>query len=70
VRQARFPIIAVNEAMTKHMFEQPVRHGTVDDRRALFARRTWLLAGKKFVVAGYGWVGRGVASRARGLGSH
>src|SRR5881275_2922993 len=64
-----FPIIAVNEALTKHMFDN--RYGTGQSTIDGIIRATnVLLAGKKFVVAGYGWVGRGVASRARGLGSH
>src|SRR5437588_9638634 len=64
-----FPIIAVNEAMTKHMFDN--RYGTGPSAIDGIIRATnVLLAGKKFVVAGYGWVGRGVASRARGMGAH
>src|SRR5438876_11876901 len=64
-----FPIIAVNEALTKHMFDN--RYGTGQSTIDGIIRATnVLLAGKKFVVAGYGWVGRGVASRARGMGSH
>src|SRR6266481_6682145 len=64
-----FPIIAVNDAMTKHMFDN--RYGTGQSTIDGIIRATnVLLAGKKFVVAGYGWVGRGVASRARGLGAH
>src|SRR2546429_2099498 len=64
-----FPIIAVNEALTKHMFDN--RYGTGQSTIDGIIRATnVLLAGKKFVVAGYGWVGRGVASRARGLGAH
>src|SRR5437763_13298369 len=64
-----FPIIAVNEALTKHMFDN--RYGTGQSTIDGIIRATnVLLAGQKFVVAGYGWVGRGVASRARGLGSH
>src|SRR2546427_9783519 len=64
-----FPIIAVNEAMTKHMFDN--RYGTGQSTIDGIIRATnVLLAGKKFVVGGYGWVGRGVASRARGLGAH
>jgi adenosylhomocysteinase len=64
-----FPIIAVNEAMTKHMFDN--RYGTGQSTIDGIIRATnVLLAGKKFVVSGYGWVGRGVASRARGLGAH
>jgi adenosylhomocysteinase len=55
--------------MTKHMFDN--RYGTGQSTIDGIIRATnVLLAGKKFVVAGYGWVGRGVASRARGLGSH
>jgi adenosylhomocysteinase len=64
-----FPIIAVNEAKTKHLFDN--RYGTGQSTLDGIIRATnVLLAGKKFVVAGYGWVGRGVASRARGMGSH
>src|SRR5881398_4137637 len=64
-----YPIVAVNEADTKHMFDN--RYGTGQSTIDGIIRSTnVLLAGKKFVVAGYGWVGRGVASRARGLGSH
>jgi adenosylhomocysteinase len=64
-----FPIIAVNEALTKHMFDN--RYGTGQSTIDGIIRATnVLIAGKKFVVAGYGWVGRGVASRARGLGAH
>src|SRR5437762_13085548 len=63
-----FPIIAVNEALTKHMFDN--RYGTGQSTIGGIIRATnVLLAGKKFVIAGYGWVGRGVASRARGLGA-
>src|SRR3954464_912889 len=62
-----FPIIAVNEGMTKHMFDN--RYGTGQSTVDGIIRATnVLLAGKKFVVGGYGWVGRGVASRARGMG--
>src|SRR5438128_4199403 len=64
-----FPIIAVNEAMTKHMFDN--RYGTGQSTIDGIIRATnVLLAGKRFVVCGYGWVGRGVAMRARGMGSH
>jgi adenosylhomocysteinase len=64
-----FPIIAVNEAMTKHMFDN--RYGTGQSTVDGIIRATnVLLAGKKFIVGGYGWVGRGVASRARGMGAH
>src|SRR5207244_2580921 len=63
-----FPIIAVNEAQTKHMFDN--RYGTGQSTIDGIIRATnVLLAGKHFVVSGYGWVGRGVASRARGMGA-
>src|SRR5205807_2376771 len=65
----RYPIVAVNEAMTKHFFDN--RYGTGQSTIDGIIRATnVLLAGKRFVVAGYGWVGRGVASRARGVGAH
>ncbi|MBI4171614.1 MAG: adenosylhomocysteinase [Actinobacteria bacterium] len=64
-----FPVVAVNEARTKHLFDN--RYGTGQSTLDGIVRATnVLLAGKRFVVAGYGWVGRGVASRARGMGSH
>jgi adenosylhomocysteinase len=64
-----FPVIAVNEANTKHLFDN--RYGTGQSTIDGIIRATnVLLAGRKFVVAGYGWVGRGVAMRARGLGAH
>src|SRR5712691_1277038 len=64
-----FPIIAVNEALTKHMFDN--RYGTGQSTIDGIIRATnVLIAGKKFIIAGYGWVGRGVASRARGMGAH
>jgi adenosylhomocysteinase len=64
-----FPIIAVNDALTKHMFDN--RYGTGQSTIDGIVRATnVLLAGKRFVVAGYGWVGKGVALRARGLGAH
>src|SRR6187397_65470 len=63
-----FPIIAVNEANTKHLFDN--RYGTGQSTIDGIVQATnKLLAGKRFVVSGYGWVGRGVASRARGWGS-
>jgi adenosylhomocysteinase len=63
-----FPVIAVNDAKTKHLFDN--RYGTGQSTIDGIVRATnVLLAGKKFVVGGYGWVGRGVAMRARGLGS-
>jgi adenosylhomocysteinase len=64
----RYPIIAVNEAETKHFFDN--RYGTGQSTIDGILRATnVLLAGKKFVVAGYGWCGRGVAMRARGMGA-
>src|SRR5918912_1332189 len=64
-----FPVIAVNDANTKHLFDN--RYGTGQSTIDGIVRATnVLLAGRKFVVAGYGWVGRGVASRARGVGAH
>lgn len=64
-----FPIIAVNDALTKHFFDN--RYGTGQSTIDGIVRATnILLAGKNFVVAGYGWCGRGLASRARGLGAN
>jgi len=64
-----FPIIAVNDAMTKHFFDN--RYGTGQSTIDGIVRATnILLAGKTFVVAGYGWCGRGLANRARGMGSN
>jgi adenosylhomocysteinase len=64
-----FPIIAVNEAKTKHLFDN--RYGTGQSTIDGIIRATnILLAGQHFVVAGYGWVGKGVASRAKGMGAH
>src|SRR5881409_2034876 len=64
-----FPVIAVNEARTKHLFDN--RYGTGQSTIDGIIRATNVLfAGSKFVVSGYGWVGRGVALRAKGLGSH
>ncbi|MHB8135894.1 MAG: adenosylhomocysteinase [Anaerolineaceae bacterium] len=64
-----FPIVAVNDAMTKHLFDN--RYGTGQSTIDGIVRATnILLAGKNFVVAGYGWCGRGLASRARGMGSN
>ncbi|WP_322509018.1 adenosylhomocysteinase [Anaerolinea sp.] len=64
-----FPIIAVNDALTKHLFDN--RYGTGQSTIDGIVRATnVLLAGKVFVVAGYGWCGRGLASRARGMGSN
>ncbi|HYM97604.1 MAG TPA: adenosylhomocysteinase, partial [Candidatus Sulfotelmatobacter sp.] len=64
----RYPIVAVNEADTKHMFDN--RYGTGQSTIDGIIRSTnVLLAGKTFVIAGYGWVGRGLASRAKGHGA-
>ncbi len=64
-----YPIIAVNDAMTKHFFDN--RYGTGQSTIDGIVRATnILLAGKNFVVAGYGWCGRGLANRARGMGAN
>ena len=64
----KFPIIAVNDADTKHLFDN--RYGTGQSTLDGIIRATnFLIAGSKFVVAGYGWCGRGLASRARGAGA-
>src|SRR5512145_494214 len=64
----KFPVMAVNDAMTKHFFDN--RYGTGQSTLDGIIRATnMLLAGKVFVVAGYGWCGRGLASRARGMGA-
>jgi adenosylhomocysteinase len=65
----KLPVIAVNDAMTKHFFDN--RYGTGQSTLDGVIRATnILLAGKTVVVVGYGWCGRGVASRAKGMGSH
>ncbi len=65
----KFPIIAINNAMTKHFFDN--RYGTGQSTLDGIVRATnILLAGKTFVVAGYGWCGRGLANRARGMGAN
>ena len=65
----KFPVVAVNEAKTKHFFDN--RYGTGQSTMDGIVRATNLLiAGTNVVVAGYGWCGRGVAMRARGLGGH
>ncbi len=64
----KIPVIAVNDAATKHLFDN--RYGTGQSTIDGIIRATdILIAGKKFVVAGYGWCGRGFASRARGMGA-
>jgi adenosylhomocysteinase len=63
-----FPVIAVNDAATKHLFDN--RYGTGQSTVDGIIRATdYLMAGKKIVVAGYGWCGRGFAMRARGMGA-
>ncbi len=65
----RYPIIAVNDAQTKHFFDN--RYGTGQSTLDGILRATnVLLAGSRFVVAGYGWCGRGIAMRAQGAGAH
>jgi adenosylhomocysteinase len=65
----RYPIIAVNDAQTKHFFDN--RYGTGQSTIDGIIRATnRLLAGSNFVVCGYGWCGRGLAMRARGMGAH
>jgi len=64
-----YPVIAVNNAQTKHMFDN--RYGTGQSTLDGIVRATnVLLAGRTLVVAGYGWCGRGIASRAAGMGAH
>jgi adenosylhomocysteinase len=65
----RYPVLAVNEALTKHLFDN--RYGTGQSALDGILRATNVLfAGKNVVVGGYGWVGRGIASRADGLGAN
>jgi adenosylhomocysteinase len=64
----KFPVISVNDATTKHLFDN--RYGTGQSTIDGILRATGvMLAGKNFVVAGYGWCGKGVAMRARGMGA-
>jgi adenosylhomocysteinase len=64
-----FPVVAVNEARTKHLFDN--RYGTGQSTLDGIIRATnVLIAGRVLVVAGYGWCGRGVAMRAKGMGAH
>jgi len=64
-----FPVVAVNDAMTKHLFDN--RYGTGQSTiDGIIRAANILLAGKTFVVAGYGWCGRGLAMRARGMGAN
>ena len=65
----KFPVLAVNDANTKHLFDN--RYGTGQSALDGIIRATnILLAGKNFTVVGYGWCGRGVAMRAKGHGAH
>ncbi|MBI3891048.1 MAG: adenosylhomocysteinase [Candidatus Wallbacteria bacterium] len=65
----KFPVIAVNDALTKHLFDN--RYGTGQSTMDGIIRATnFLVAGSTFVVAGYGWCGRGIAMRAKGMGAH
>jgi adenosylhomocysteinase len=65
----RFPVVAVNEALTKHLFDN--RYGTGQSTLDGILRATNLLiAGRNVVIAGYGWVGKGIASRMHGHGGH
>jgi adenosylhomocysteinase len=65
----QFPVIAVNDALTKYLFDN--RYGTGQSTVDGIMRATnMLLAGKKVVVAGYGWCGRGIAMRCRGMGAN
>jgi adenosylhomocysteinase len=65
----KYPMVAVNDAMTKHLFDN--RYGTGQSAIDGVIRATnILLAGKVFTVVGYGWCGRGIAMRAKGLGSN
>ena len=67
--ELRYPVIAVNEADTKHFFDN--RYGTGQSTLDAITRATNILwAGRKVVVFGYGWCGRGVAMRGRGMGAH
>jgi adenosylhomocysteinase len=64
-----FPVVAVNEAQTKHLFDNRYGTGqsTVD---GILRAANILLAGRNVVIAGYGWVGRGIATRMNGMGAH
>ncbi|HHW10432.1 MAG TPA: adenosylhomocysteinase [Firmicutes bacterium] len=68
-KQLPFPVIAVNDALTKHMFDN--RYGTGQSTIDGLLRATnMLIAGTTFVVIGYGWCGRGLAMRAKGMGAN
>lgn len=64
----KFPVISVNDAMMKHLFDN--RYGTGQSTfDGIMSSTNLLIAGRRFVIAGYGWCGRGVAMRARGMGA-
>ena len=68
LNKIQYPIIAVNDALTKHMFDN--RYGTAQSVIDGLLRSTGLsISGKRIVVCGYGWVGQGIASRLKGLGA-
>jgi len=68
-KELKYPIIAVNDAMTKHFFDN--RYGTGQSTIDGILRATSvLISGKNFVVSGYGWCGKGVSMRARGMGAN
>jgi adenosylhomocysteinase len=65
----KYPIVAVNDTNTKHMFDN--RYGTGQSTiDGILRASSVMLAGRTFVVCGYGWCGRGIAQRAKGMGSH
>jgi adenosylhomocysteinase len=65
----KYPIVAVNDTNTKHMFDN--RYGTGQSTiDGILRASSVMLAGKTFVICGYGWCGRGIAQRAKGMGSH
>ena len=67
-RKLMYPIIAVNDALTKHLFDN--RYGTGQSTIDGIIRSTnKLIAGSNFVVCGYGWCGKGTAMRAKGMGA-
>lgn len=67
-KKLKLPVVAVNDNLTKHMFDN--RYGTGQSTIDAVMRSTnILIAGSKFVVCGYGWCGRGIAMRARGMGA-
>src|SRR5205807_1494265 len=68
-KELKYPVIAVNDASTKHLFDN--RYGTGQSTVDGIVRATnRLLAGSRFVVVGYGWCGKGIAMRAKGMGAH